>query len=169
MLDQLNPRERLFVMAGGFLLGLLIVIFLGYKISQMRGGIAQRVAQERENVLKIGRLKDDINSLPSPQSLPDMNEFISQTNALLEKYKMKPQDLRERTDTSSRTEEMLVNEISLNGVALKDIIGFIHDIEYGKRVNASIGGLIFRKSLPGKEIYDVKITLVIRKPKVRIQ
>jgi len=169
MLEKLNPRERLFVFGGGGLLVVMLIVFAGVQISKKRAGIEEDVVRAREDVAKITKLRDDINSLPSPQSLPDMNAFIATTTSLLEKYNLKPQDIRERPDTSSRTEELLVLEISLNAVALKDVISFLHDVEYGRQVNAIVGGLVFRKSLPGREVYDTKITLVIHKPKVRIQ
>ncbi len=165
MFDKLNDRERLFIVFGVAIFLLLGLIFLGKKIGDMRARISEDVAAAREETAKIIRLRDAINNLPSPQSLPDMNQFISQTSQLMEKHSLQAADIRNRTESTARKEEMLIVELTFNGVGLREIIKFLHDVEFGGKVNARVGNLVFRKPLPQREIYDVKISLEIIKPK----
>ena len=165
MLEQLNERERIFVLGGVGFLVLIGLLFGMFYIQELRGRISDDVARSRENVNRIQRLRDDIRSLPSRGSLPDMNRFLSMTETLLTQHQLKPQNIRNRVESKKR-EELMVVDLSFNGVPLTGIMNFIYDIEYGNRIPAcTVGNAIFRKPLPNRDIYDIKISLVISRPK----
>lgn len=165
MLEQLEDRERLFLLGGLTFVVLLGLIFGLFQIRGMRARIAEDVARSRENVGKIQRLHDDIRSMGSTGALPDMNRFLSMTETLLGQHQLKPQNIRNRVETK-KTEELMIVDLSFNGVPLRGIMNFIYDIEYGKRIPACrVGNSIFRKPLPNRDIYDIKISLMISRPK----
>ncbi len=165
MLEKFDERERLFLVIG---LGFVLVMVLGFavfKIGDMRARIGEDVATSRNNVNKVQRLRDDIAALPSRGSLPDMNRFLSMTETLLTQHQLKPQNIRNRTEAKKNEEQMVV-DLSFNGVPMVGIMNFLYDIEYGQRIEgARVGSTIFRKPLPNRDIYDIKITLVISRPK----
>lgn len=164
MLDKLSQRERLMLIGllGVGLLGL--VFFGGRKVMELRQKISKDVISARERVVKMEKLKNDILSLPSAKSFPDKDNFLAQATSLMTKHGLKATNRRSRVDTS-RTEEIIIVELAFTGTPLQPVIKFLHDVEYGKVVNAQVGGLVFRKPLPKREIYDVKVSLMIRKPK----
>ncbi|MBI3396462.1 MAG: hypothetical protein HY042_11545 [Spirochaetia bacterium] len=167
MLDQLNPRERMFVFALIALVALGAIFVMGMKIADMRSQITNDVALAREETVRMARLRDAISAMPSPQSLPDMNQFISQTQSVMEGLKLNAADIRNRQESTSRKEDLLIVELTFNGVSLKDIVKLMHEVEYAGKVHAKVGSLVFRKPLPNREIYDVKVTLEIIKPKTQ--
>src|SRR6185295_1925434 len=108
MLEKLNPRERLFVVSGVGALLSLVLIFIGVKIYDQRQFIRESVLKERENVQIITRMRDDIRAMPSSGPLPDENEFLSKTQALLDRLKFTPQNIRPHKENISANEEQLV-------------------------------------------------------------
>jgi len=167
MLEKLNPRERLFVVSGVGALLSLVLIFVGVKIYDQRQFIRESVLKERENVQIITRMRDDIRAMPSSGPLPDENEFLSKTQALLDRLKFTPQNIRPHKENVSANEEQLVVELTFSGVALKDALEFLHAVEYSREIPARVASLEFRKPLPQREIYDMRISLVITRPRTQ--
>ncbi|MBL8022213.1 MAG: hypothetical protein JNM27_21235 [Leptospirales bacterium] len=166
MLEKMNPRERLMVLGLAGLLGLVALLFLAMKIQEQRESIRDSVNQAAADVQRIKRLRDDIIAMPSSAPLPDENEFLTKTQALLDRLKFTPQNIRSHKDNPSRDQEQIVVELTFAGVALKDAIAFLHAVEFGREVPARIGNFEFRKPLPNREIYDMRIQLVITRQKV---
>lgn len=165
MLEKLNERERLmlFLLLGVALLA--AIFFGGTRVAAVRKKISKDVAKARTQVVQMERLRTAIQSLPTAKSLPDMNRFIEQTTSLMNRHELNASDIRNRMDTSSRTEDVMIVELSFSGAQLHPIMRFLHDVEYGGAINARVGSLIFRKPLPRREIYDVRLSLTIRRPK----
>lgn len=162
--EKLNPRERLFVLAGGGSLLLLLLFLALSSIVQKRQELGQRVVQAREDYGRILRLREDISTMPPPREIPDRNQFKSAIFNLMESHGLKG-DLRDSVKSISRSEEAIVEELVLKGVVLKNVIDFMHDIEYGHKINCRIDGVSFRRSLPGREIYDVNLSLAVNRPR----
>ena len=165
MLEKLNPRERLLIVAFGGTLLLLLLGFIGLKVKEQRDTIRQSVGEARDDVTRMSRLVADIKGMPAGGPLPDENEFLAKTTQLLESMKFTPQNIRSRKENPTRTEEQIIVEMTFAGVSLKDAINFLHAVEYGKQIPARVGVLEFRKPLAQREIYDMRITLVITRPK----
>ncbi len=165
MLEKLNPRERLFIVGGGGFLLLMLLLFLGVKVKEQRDNIRQSVQEARDDVTHMQRLVADIRSMPAGGPLPDENELQTRTTQVLEGMKLTMQNIRSRKETPSPREEQIIVEITFAGVSLKDIINFLHAVEYSKQIPARVGVLEFRKPLAQREIYDVRLTLVVTRPK----
>jgi type II secretory pathway component PulM len=165
MLEKLTPRERLLVVAVGgfFILGLLF--FLGLKIVEQRDTIHERVVEARDDVQKMKRLRDQIRAMPASAPLPDENEFLSKTTAMLDRLKLQQQSIRSIREPGSAGQEIIKVEIIFNLVSMKDIIALLHAVEFGREVPARVSSLDLRKPLAGREVYEVKIHLAITKPR----
>lgn len=165
MLEKMNPRERLMVLGLAGLLGFVALLFLALKIQEQRQSIRESVNTAAANVQRIKRLRDAINAMPSSAPLPDENQFLTQTTALLDRLKLSPQNIRSHKDSPSRDQEQIAVELTFAGIALKDALAFLHAVEFGREVPARVGNLEFRKPLPNREIYDMRIQLVIVRQK----
>ncbi|MCE9600124.1 MAG: hypothetical protein K8S54_19345 [Spirochaetia bacterium] len=165
MLEKMNPRERLFVLGAAGLVGFAILLFLAIKIQEQRESIRESVHKAADDVQRIKRLREDINAMPGSAPLPDENEFLSKTQALLDRLKFTPQNIRSHKDNPSRDQEQIVVEMTFAGVALKDALAFLHAVEFAREVPARVANLEFRKPLPNREIYDMRIQLVITRQK----
>ena len=167
MFERLNERERLIVVGGGGILLLVVLILASFKIGQMRQDIRDLVAQRRDEVSKMKRIRDDLNALPQADTGWDVTRLLTATTNLLKEHNLEPQEVRDRTESGSRTENVMIVEVSLSGAQLQSVLDFIYDVEYGNKIPARIGTLTFRKPLPNREMYDVKLSLMIRTPKDR--
>ncbi len=166
MLDKLNPRERIMVLV---LVGVGLVAglyFVGKKIGDMRAKITKRVAAARKNARKIERIRDTISRLPRAKALDTKLQLMTKASQLAREHDLKSSDIRDRVEKTRRVERVRV-EMTFNSVPLAKIMKFIHSVEQEKRINARIGSLVFRRSLPSKEVYDVSLSLMIEKPRER--
>lgn len=163
-LEKLNPRERL------FLQGLVIFLLILGAGSILRVVVRSRSALHEEAMLsgqrvaQMLRVEKQIVSLPAEKEIPDMNLLKSRVFALLEKYNLKG-DIKDSVQSLSRSEELMSVNISINGTPLQPVISFLYEIEYGGAINATIGDFQFTKPLPERDIYDVRISVGVRRPR----
>lgn len=167
MLEKLNPRERLMVLGMGGLLAAGLVIFGGLKIMEQRESIHERVIEARDDVQKMKRLRDQIRAMPASAPLPDENEFLAKTTAMLDRLKIQQQSIRSIREPASGGQETVKVEIIFNLISMKDVISLLHAVEFGREVPARVSSLDMRKPLAGREVYEVKIHLAITKAKAR--
>ena len=164
MLEKLNPRERL-LMTG--LLALIAIGLLGLggsKIRDMRAKKREDVGGFRDMLGQISSIRDTIRELPPAPNPPERTQLVADASRLAEKHKLKATDIRDREETSRRFVQVHV-ELTFNGVPLMSVLELIHDVEYGKQIAARVSRLVFRRSLPTKEVYDVNLTLSAQKPR----
>jgi len=163
-LEKMTPRERLLVQ--GFFVFLLIValFYMIRMITSRRDQLHEEALLSGQKVEKMLRLERQISSLPPAKEIPDRNQLKAQVFSLLDKNGLKG-DIQDGLESVSRTEEILIENISINGTPLHPVVNFLYDIEYGGSINATIGNFQFRKPLPDREIYDVKISVTVRRPK----
>jgi len=166
MFEQLNERERMLVMATGALLGLLLVFFLGFSIYRMRQKIAEEVVAARNDLTAIINIRSDIRSLPSGSEIPEMNDFLSRVSTLIKKHNLDARNISEGRESNRRDqEETLTAELQFSGIPLNNIISFLHDVEYGNQIPAGrVKELTFRKPFPNREIYDIRLVLMVKRP-----
>lgn len=162
--ERLNPRERIIVMAGGLVLFLLLVFFIIKFVIIRRSELSDAVIQAREDFNRIQRLKEDIQQLPAARNIPDVNRMKSLIFTRMEKHGIRA-DIRDRVETVSRTEERLVVDLNFKGLPLKNLIDFLHDVEFGGGLNLQVGRFTIQRSLPDREIYDGTISLTTIRPK----
>ena len=164
MLDKLNPRERLLMTGLGALLVLGLLVLGGSKIREMRAKKSDDVGGFRDMLGQISSIRDTIRELPPAPIPPDKTQLVADASRLAEKHKLKATDIRDREETSRRYIVVHV-ELTFNGVPLKSVLELVHDVEYGKQIAARVSRLVFRRSLPTKEVYDVNLTLSAQKPR----
>lgn len=164
MLDKLNQRERLFVIGGGGFLLIAAIFFGGRFVLQKRSGLTGGVDGVRMDLIKLHRLKADMDSLPAANNIPDINSLKAAVFNRLEKNNLQA-DIRERTEPVSRKEEKLVVELNMKGIILKNLLDFIYDIEMNHSIPLHVGKMHLRKPLPDREIYDVNLSLTVSRPK----
>ena len=164
MLEKLNPRERLLLIYIGGSAAVLILIYLAVLLITKRFELRDESSKAIQNIHKMSRLERQIASLPPMQNVPDLNQLKSQIFNALEKNGLKG-NISDRTESISKKEEMLIVNININGVQFSSVMDFVYDIEYGRGINASIGKLTFNRPLAERELYDVKISVYVRKPR----
>lgn len=164
MLEKLNPRERIMVVALLGALALAVGFLAVRKISGMRERKSDDVRSYRDMLSTITSIRDTIRELPPAPNPPDKTQLVADASRLAQKHNLKAIDIRDREETSRRYVRVHV-ELTFNGVPLKNVLEMAHDVEYGKQIAARISKLIFRRSLPTKEVYDVNMTLTAQKPR----
>ncbi len=164
MLDKLNPRERLLLTGLIALLAVGVLVLGGRKIREMRAKKSEDVGGFRDMLSQITNIRDTIRELPEAPPPPDKTQLVAAASQLAEKHKLKAQDIRDRDETTPRYIQVHV-ELTFNGVPLRNVLEFIHDVEYGRQIAARVSRLVFRRSLPTKEVYDVNLTLSAQKPR----
>ena len=165
MFDKLNAREKLFVLGGGGFLVLAALVFAGRFLFQQRGHLTGGVQDARQQLARLYRIKEDLEKLPAPRNIPNVNALKASVSVRLEKNGLQNSDIRERVERVSKSEERLIVEISIKGAPLKSIIDFLYDVEVSHSVPMSVGKLQIRKPLPEREIYDVNISLAVSRPR----
>ena len=164
MLDKLNPRERIFVVYGGGILAALLLFYAVTFIISKRFELRDESSRAIQDIQKMSRLETQIASLPPEQNIPDLNQLKSQIFNVLEKNGLKG-DISDRTESISKKEELIIVNISINGVQFSPVMDFIYDIEYGQSVKGEIGKLSFNRPLADRELYDVKISVMVKRPR----
>ncbi len=163
--SRLNPREKLFVSAGGGLLLLVLLLAGGKAVYEKRRSLSEETEQARADLQTLQRLKGTIESLPAAKGqVTDINAMKSAVFTRLERNNLKA-DIRERVENISQREERLVIEVIMRGITLNSTVDFLHDIEFERSVNAKVGKLNLRRSLPDRDIYDVTVTLTLNRPR----
>lgn len=158
MLDNLNPRERLFIIGGGTVL-LFVLLFFGFRMILLRRQkIHDDAIQAKARFSRIERMAATIKSLPPADKLPGINELKAEVFSRSERFNLKP-DIKEHVEQPSRDEKLIVLDLNIQGAILKDVIDFLHDIEYKNSIKARVRSINLKRSLPGREIYDVKMSL----------
>lgn len=164
MLDKLTQREKNFVFGAAAIILLALIFILFQFIFNKRSKIRSEAAGITADIQKMIRLEKQIASLPAQQNLPDKNQLKSQIYNALEKNGLKG-TIKDREESISRDEMLIIVDIDINGVTLNPVIDFLYDVEYGNLVSADIGKYSFRRPLPDRELYDVNISIYSKRSK----
>ena len=135
----------------------------GYKIVNMRRVIGSEVNNKRAQLEEIQRIRRAIRSLPVTRNAPGKTELMAQASRLCGEFNLKAIDIRGNEEAGKRETTVLV-KLHFRNVPLDKIFRFIHAVEHKKKVNASVGNLSINRTISGKEVFNVKITLYTKKP-----
>lgn len=166
MFEKLTARERLFVLGGGGFVFIAAVVFIFQLILDQRATVRDEVQRSSENLRRITNIRAVIENLPERDLPPDRNEIERIISSQLDRRNLTPRSsvsTREDQDTERGYQTITVS-VRINGSSLVDLIRFLYDIEYNRRPGIQIGNMNMRRSLPDRNIYDMDMDVVVRRP-----
>lgn len=164
MLNQLNEREKVFVIGGiVFLLfiGIYLIVQRGY---QIRSELSDLVVETASQGQDLDRIISDYNyyrALKSGGQDEDVSEMYSKLDQILLRYGLKDKvsSMKDTSNTIRKEYTQVTIDVTLRSVPLTDIIRLIYDIEKNKQINAKVDYLDYRKPFQDKEVYDVSMKI----------
>lgn len=158
MLDKLEPRERLLLFVGAALIAVMGLFVFGRMVAGMRKRVSEDVAARRAAVQQMIRLRDNISGLKAAREQPNRSQFVADVNNLLSQYGLNASAFNEKQQSApGRT--IYVISMTLRAVSLEALLKYLHAVEYGRRVPASVENIRINRAVSGKEVYDVNLTL----------
>ena len=161
MLNELDDREKLFVIGAVILFFLVLFSLTVSKVVERRTALSDSLLEARGNFARLDKAIQDYNyyrSLKSGDEI-DVTSIYAKLDQILIRY-----GLKERVNTQKDSSTIIKKEynkitidISLRSVKLADVFKMIYDIEVMKQINSKVDYMNFIKPLPGKEEYDVNI------------
>lgn len=161
MLNKLDEREKLAVISFIAVLILLTVSVIFKYLYEMRSELSNRVIESRASFPVLERAIKDYNYFRSLKSGDDESSavILQKVDQLIVKYAMKDQlqKISEGNVPILKQYNKYTIELTFRSVVLQDMMKMIYDVEMNKQVNCKVDYLSFRKSIQGKELYDVNI------------
>lgn len=165
MWDKLNQREKLLLILTLFILILLGLTLLIQSLSKKREETRQNLEKARQDLQTLIRLKNQIQSIPGIDDVPGKNELLTLITGKLEEMQLSPNSIRDREETVGKSGAKVVFvDMSFNGISLHKLWKFLYEIEYSRR-GIRIKELVIRKPLPGRDIFDVRLTVFVEQAK----
>ncbi|MEQ9362930.1 MAG: type II secretion system protein GspM [Leptospirales bacterium] len=163
MLDKLEPRERVLLFAGAAVIAVVLLFVFGRTVSRMRERVSEDVAARRAAVQQMIRLRDNITGLKAPTTPPNRSQFVANVNNLLSQYGLNASAFNEK-EQSAPGRTIYVISMTLRSVSLEALLKYLHAVEYGRRVPASVENIRINRAVSGKEVYDINLTLSLSVP-----
>jgi len=161
MWSKLNQRERMLLMVSSFLVFILLSIFLFRMIAKKRSELRLSLERSRSELQTIIRLKDSISSIPNVGTIPNRNQFLTLVTQKLQELKLAPNNIRDREERIGKgNSKMIIIDLSFNGIDLQKLFQFVYEIEYNQK-GIKIKELLIRKPLPGRDIFDVRMSIYV--------
>jgi hypothetical protein len=164
MLDKLNDRERLFLIAGGGTILITLLCIGVWKVLEHRGALREEVQVKRGQLQRIQEIGMFINRLPSGGQAPDADQLKNQLRQLVEQSRLSNSSQwqsRENLKDQGFTEIELTARF--NSQQLVDIFQFLYDVE----VRGAVPGRVTRLRLDhrsGSKVYDATISISVQRP-----
>ncbi|MCB1172276.1 MAG: type II secretion system protein M [Leptospiraceae bacterium] len=163
MLAKLEPRERLFILAGGSVLVAFLLAYMLFFLIRKRNEQRVQVHQTQAAIETAQRLKGQILSMAEPtRQVQDKNQFMGQISRLLEESSMKIRNMKDEPPEARGGFTDHPVRISLSNVELSELIRFLHTVEY--KTQARVENLSIDRQLSAKELYNVSMTVTISLP-----
>jgi len=161
MWNKLNQRERILLIVASFLVFILLSVFLFRVIAKKRSELKQNLERSRSELQTIIRLKDSISSIPNVGTIPNRNQFLTLVTQKLQELQITPNNIRDREERIGKSNsKMIIIDLSFNGINLQKLFQFIYEIEYNQK-GIKIKELLIRKPLPGRDIFDVRMSIYV--------
>jgi|GEM_PF-3343454 hypothetical protein len=161
MWSKLNQRERMLLMVSSFLVFILLSVFLFRMIAKKRSELRLSLERSRSELQTIIRLKDSISSIPNVGTIPNRNQFLTLVTQKLQELKLAPNNIRDREERIGKgNSKMIIIDLSFNGIDLQKLFQFVYEIEYNQK-GIKIKELLIRKPLPGRDIFDVRMSIYV--------
>lgn len=161
MWSKLNQRERILLMVSSFLVFILLSVFLFRMIAKKRSELRLSLERSRSELQTIIRLKDSISSIPNVGTIPNRNQFLTLVTQKLQELKLAPNNIRDREERIGKgNSKMIIIDLSFNGIDLQKLFQFVYEIEYNQK-GIKIKELLIRKPLPGRDIFDVRMSIYV--------
>lgn len=161
MLNKLDDRERLFLLAGVGIVVVILLFTVFRKIIEYRNNLGETVTETRSQAAQLDKLIRDYNYYRSLKSGPeeDVSQIYSKLDQILVRYSLKDKvsTMRDSNTVILKRYNKVTIDVSLRSVPLNDVFKLIYDIEVNKQINSKVDYLNFKRPFAGKEIYDVNI------------
>ncbi|MCS7204427.1 MAG: type II secretion system protein GspM [Leptospiraceae bacterium] len=163
MWNRLSPREKLLLVIVVIILFILGLAFVFQIIIKKQQEIESSIEKKRKDLQTLVRLKNQISAIPKIPDIPDKNELLTIITQKLQEKQITPNSIRDREEKTGKTKtKTIFVDMSFNGIALPPFWEFLYEIEYQQR-GVKIKELVIRKPLPGRDIFDVRLTLYVEK------
>ncbi len=163
MWEKLNQREKILLTLVSIFLFILFLFFIYKFISKRKLELEQNLQKTRRELQTLISLKETINSIPQVPNIPSRNEFLSLITTRLQEHKLNPSNIRDREEQIGKNQNKVIFiELSFNGVLLEQLLPFIHQIE-NEQKGIKVKELLIRKPLPGRDIFDIRLSLYVEK------
>jgi hypothetical protein len=146
------------------LLAVLALGLLGHIILDKRADLRKQLTQARRDVKTMVKLRDEIQSMSATGTIPDQNQLLTIVTQALQDRNLNASSIRDGIEKVGRNEEKIVVEINFSGIPLEPLFGLLYDLEYKQTNGITVGDLMIRKPMPGREIYDVKLKVYVLQP-----
>ncbi|MBI38367.1 MAG: hypothetical protein CMF59_02115 [Leptospiraceae bacterium] len=164
MLDKLNDRERMFVVVGGLVAALAILIMGVVTILRHRATLREEVQTARQDLQKIREMGQLIQRLPSGQQAPTEEQLKNQLRQMIESQGLQRSSMNSNVSQVSKGQEKVQVDITFNSEKLVDIFQFLYQVEVAGAVSARVEDLQITRPYSEKEVYDVRIKVTVQRP-----
>ena len=164
MLDKLNDRERMFVVVGGLVAALAILIMGVVTILRHRATLREEVQTARQDLQKIREMGQLIQRLPSGQQAPTEGQLKKQLRQMIESQGLQRSSMNSNVSQVSKGQEKVQVDITFNSEKLVDIFQFLYQVEVAGAVSARVEDLQITRPYSEKEVYDVRIKVTVQRP-----
>ena len=157
-LENLDDRERVFVLVFVALLVLLGIAIALNKFYDLRSSLALEVKENVQLLQQLKRLKVKISSLAPTKDLPNNSQLFSIVNDLLKNNQITPTSINEKQRKKSKNFNL---NIRVQAVSMFKLLNFFNELEYKNNVPFSISTLrlIKRPAKTDEELYDASFTV----------
>jgi len=130
-------------------------------LQKKRSELRLSLERSRSELQTIIRLKDSISSIPNVGTIPNRNQFLTLVTQKLQELKLTPNNIRDREERIGKgNSKMIIIDLSFNGIDLQKLFQFVYEIEYNQK-GIKIKELLIRKPLPGRDIFDVRMSIYV--------
>jgi general secretion pathway protein M len=161
MLSKLDDKERLLVIGFVLTLILLLILHILFKVIDYRNDLTERVNESRSGFNAMDKAIQDYNFYRSLKSGEDekISDTFAKLDQILVRYSLKEKVYNQRdfTNIVEKQYNRTSIEFTFKSVVLQDVMKMIYDIEVNKQVSGKVTNFTFRKTMAGKELYDVTL------------
>ncbi len=152
------------MLIGGGVLILCALLFVFVRtVGKERQRIRDDLDMARASVAQIIRLRDNINGMEAPGTPPNQSQFVANVNNLLSEFDLNASAFNEKQKTEKGSTTYIIT-LTLRAVELEAFIKYLHAVEPGRRVAASVVNCRINRAVSGKEVYDINLTLSMSVP-----
>ncbi|MFN3605369.1 MAG: type II secretion system protein GspM [Leptonema sp. (in: bacteria)] len=163
MLGKLNQREKFLLLVSSVFVFLVLVFYTFRFVSKKREEYREEIQKSKKELQTLLRLKDSIANIPKISNIPDKNQFLELVSQKLQELALTPNSIRDREEKIGKDDaRMIIIELSFNGISLDKLFRFLYEMEYNQR-GIKVREILIRKPLPGRDIFDVRLSLYVQK------
>ncbi|MDX1959019.1 MAG: hypothetical protein SFU98_10630 [Leptospiraceae bacterium] len=159
MLEKLDERERLAVIGLIAVVVFLTLVYLIKSAYEERQELSEKVNETRSGFTTMDKSIKDYNYYRSLKSGEEekVTDTLAKLEDLMKKYSFTNYNMNNSTNTVLKEYNKTIVDVTLRSVPLQDVFKMIYDIEMNKQINCKVDSLSFRKTMQGKELYEVSI------------